>query len=149
MNNRYCQWSLAAVTVVVLLCALWSSEAAFADNTRFKITVSAVSKRSGGFDSKLNHVKKHLRQLSYNSFKYVSSTGFTLSPGSKREFKIAPGVKGVIKLKWVKNKRAAFNFRMPQAAVDVSYSIPLGGATMVVCPRLKGVNYVIVIQALK
>jgi hypothetical protein len=150
MNNTYSKLRLVIAAAVVAFIFMLSFSQASAAETRFRVTITSASKSSSGIDKRLAHLKRHLGQLRYNSFKYVSSYSFSLQPSSTREFKITSGVKGKIKLKWVKNNRAAFNFEMPKAAVDISYSISVGGApTMIVCPKLKGVNYVIIIQALR
>lgn len=148
MNSTYSKLRLViAAAVAAFIFMLPFSEASAAE-TRFNVTITSASKSGRGIDKRLARFKKHLGQLRYNNFKYVSSYNFSLQPSASREFKITSGVKGKIKLKWVKNNRAAFNFEMPK--VDISYSISVGGApTMIVCPRLKGVNYVIIIQALK
>lgn len=150
MNSTYSKLRIVIAVVIVASAFMLSFSEAAAAETRFKVTITSASKRGGGIDKKLVRFKRNLGQLKYKSFKYVSSYTFSLKPSASREFKIASGVKGKIKLKWVKNNRVAFNFEMPKVPIDISYSITVGGApTMVVCPKLKGVNYVIIIQAVK
>ena len=145
---------LAGMFIICLaLCIMLQSGAAAAKRTEFKITIIAASKSSGGIDSKLNHLKKNLSQLSqYSKFRYVSAMSFTLAPNDQRGFDISGGFRGSIRLKSIKNKRAAFNFKLSSRSkgpVDINYSISIGGVTMIVGPSVHSETYIIVIQAIK
>ena len=143
------------LAAVITTCVLWQPvgyPAAAAGSTKFKVTIVAASRNGSGIDSKLNHVKKQLSQLKYTRFKYSSAKRFTLSMGAKHKFKVTGWIQATVKLKWVKNNRAAFNFQMSSQSrkpVNIHYSIARPGTTMIVGPKVGGETYIIVIQALK
>ena len=148
------RWVLRAATLIfAAVCILWQPEGIAAERTGFKVTIVAASKNGSGIDSKIKHLSTQLNQLGqYKRFRYISATGFTLTVGGGRSFTIVKRVQGTIKLKWIKNDRAAFQFRITSGSgkpLDIHYSIARPGKTMVVGPNVGGERYVIVIQALK
>ena len=153
MSTSYHKRVIAGfILAIAFIAGFWQPDAVAAERARFKITVTAASKKGSGIDAKLKHLRKNLSQLSqYSKFRYVSSTSFELAVNGRRSFSIGSGIKGTISLKSVKNRRAAFNFKLSSRSknVDINYSIPPGGATMVVGPSVGSETYVIVIRAVK
>jgi len=148
------RWAMRVLTLIfATVCILWQPEGFASERTGFKVTVVAASNNGSGIDSKIKHLSTQLKQLGqYKRFRYISATGFTLPVGGSRSFTVVKRVQGTIKLKWIKNNRAAFQFRMTSGSgkpVDIHYSIARPGKTMVVGPNVGGERYVIVIQALK
>ena len=147
-----CRNPIIAVLIIAAVLMVNTVAVAETAQAKFKVTVAAASKKGQGFDPKLGRIKKQLSQLGqFTKFRYVSSTSFALSAGNRKSFSIAGGVKGSIGLKSVKNRRAAFNFKLSSRSknVDINYSLAIGGATIVVGPKTGSETYVIVIQAVK
>lgn len=126
----------AAWLVVMLGLAVGlAAPPARADEAAFTVTIVKATNDGDSIDPALEQFAGLLKNRGYTNFTKIGTVAFALKEKETRKFGVAGNVSAEIEYLSEVNNRVAFKCRVFEGgrkALEVSYSIPRGGKTMVV-----------------
>lgn len=126
---------VAFIGIAAGLVALLGAAPVRAAEAKFTITVVRATNADPHMDPKLAKFANLLKNRGFNNFLKVKVVSFTLEVKGKKSFHVAANVSAEIEFPNEVNSRVAFKCRIfdgKKKALDIGYSIPRGGKTMVI-----------------
>jgi len=136
---------------VVILSFLFLIFTAHAATVTFDVSVVQASKQGSSFDAGLSSYKDKLMEMGFRSGQVISSQRLNSKLNEKKSFTVKGNLSAEITPTSVKDGFINFDLRLTDGSetkVKLSYKIPNGKDTIIVCPSSsKKTRYVIIIKA--